>query len=363
MQTKVEMSTCSLLDELMNFGRRIKSLQHNLQTKRCISLPDIYLDRIVVFNNEYSKLLEQIDQFIAGKARNILVQKQELILGGNALNTAKTTAWFGLPTIFIAETDRLGETLLRSANYDNLILHLKVTNKGNYTTALEVLHNGMRKNIQISYSPAIANFGADKLEEQDWQAILKADAIALCNWGANDKANDLFKAILDRTAGTRQITFLDPADVFRKKEAILELVEILQDVKYLSVNEDEYTFMNKKLGDSRDFETLLKEGGQLNQKLPGTHIIVHTQECVKIFYQDLTLIIPTYDIQPLFQTGLGDTFNAGFLVGLLLGMSVGASALFSSATAGYYGVYGQLPHLEEVFTFTQTKELRSVSEI
>ncbi|MFQ6123227.1 MAG: carbohydrate kinase family protein [Candidatus Heimdallarchaeota archaeon] len=363
MQAKAEMSTSSLLDELLKFGRRLKSLQQKLHTKQCISLPDIYLDRIVVFNDEFSKLLEQIDQFLAGKARNILVQKQELILGGNAFNTAKTTAWLGLPTIFIAETDRFGETLLCSTNYDNLILHLKVTDKGNYTTALEVLHNGVCKNIQISYSPAIANFGSDKLEKQDWQAILKADAIALCNWGANDKANDLFRAILDRISETRQITFLDPADVFRKKEAILELVDILQDIKYLSVNEDEYMFMNKKLGESRDFETLLREGGQLNQKLPETHIIVHTQEWVKIFCQDLTLKIPTYNIQPLFQTGLGDTFNAGFLVGLLLEMSVGASALFGSATAGYYGVYGQLPHLEEVFTFTQTKELRPMSVI
>ncbi len=363
MRTKVEMSTSSLLDEFMKFGKCIESLQQNLHKKRCISLPDIYLDRIIKFNDEFQKLLEQIDQFFAGKARNILVQKQELILGGNALNTAKTTAWLGLPTIFIAETDRLGETLLRSANYDNLILHLKVTDKGNYTTALEVIHKNIRKNIQISYSPAIANFGPDKLEEQDWQAILTADAIVLCNWGANDKANDLFKEIFDRTAGTRQITFLDPADVFRKKEAILELVEILQDVKYLSVNKDEFAFMNKKLGDSRDFETLLKEGGQLNQKLPGTHIIVHTQEWVKIFKQDLALKIPTYDIQPLFQTGLGDTFNAGFLVGLLLGMSIGASSLFGSATAGHYGVYGQLPHLDEIFTFAQTNELRPISVV
>jgi len=351
----------ALIENLKKFGSCIEALECMLRKKQSVSLPDIYLDRIVVVNDEFHKLLEQMKQFLAGNVRNILVQQQELVLGGNALNTAKAMAQLGIPTIFIAETDPLGEMLLRSANYANLTLHLKVTHQGNYTTALEVLHEGVRKNIQLSYAPAISQFGPNKLEEQDWQAILTADTIVLSNWGANDKANELFRAILERVTKKEQIIFLDPADVFRRKHAILELVELLQDVRYLSLNEDEYAFINKKVGDNRDLTTLLNEGGRLNQHLPNTDIIVHTQEFVSIFSKDSALKIPTFDIHPSFQQGMGDMFNAGVIVGVLLEMRLEAAVLFGCATAGFYGLYGNLPSLERVYDFIQTETLRPAS--
>ena len=61
-----------------------------------------------------------------------------------------------------------------------------------------------------------------------------------------------------------------------------------------------------------------------------------------------------YEPNPKLTTGAGDNFNAGFCLGLALGLSPNLSLVLGTATSGYYVRNGQSPTLEEEIEFLKT---------
>lgn len=90
--------------------------------------------------------------------------------------------------------------------------------------------------------------------------------------------------------------------------------------------------------------------------------------CMHTLYYAITLDkgkeykIPSFDIEPLRATGSGDSWNSGFISGLLAGLSLENQVLLGHAVAGAYltNPAGSHQNLKEILSFINRNKLRDI---
>ncbi|MFX1512885.1 MAG: carbohydrate kinase family protein [Promethearchaeota archaeon] len=337
-----------------------ESLQTQIEGKKAIALPDIFLDHLVFTDRDHNELFNSIMEVLQGKARNIIV-KQQIILGGNAFNAVLTSASLGLNSVFIGSTDRFISALAKATAPTKLTCMITEIETANITTSFEIGEEESKKNVMFSTTQALSSFNPQSIDIDQQAALEQADAIMLSNWGMTPKGTELLKQLCGKKKPNQRI-FFDPADVYLKKTELPELIRILKDVEFLCLNEFEYLALNQEISKKAlTFDWIFSEEiSPLQKTLPKTQIIIHTANRVYGRFTDKLWTIPTFDIKPQFVTGLGDTFLGGFVTGILGGLESQQAASLGSAVVGYYAVNGERPTLKEAQEFMKQIPLKKL---
>ena len=330
-------------------------------------LPDFFIDRIVITNRSLNELVEEFEEVAKRKGGNILGVREEIIRGGNAANTASALGALGVRVYPILITGRLGKALLdyflRDLPVD--LSYVKTWGRESMTVALETIYQGEKVNIMISDSGSLECFSIEHLEEKDLELLGRVELIGFFNWAQNKCANRLLEGIRDSVDTP---LFLDTSDPrVADTDRITKLLELLKKgvVNYVSLNENEAVFYAEILGYKTDGGNLVKEAYEAAKYLSTIFnvdkIFLHTTKYTAIFPDEE--VVGTLRVEPLRVTGAGDTWNAGVIAGILLGLREREILLLANTVAACYITQPGGKHCGQAQIASLIKEDFSLNEI
>jgi hypothetical protein len=240
-----------------------------------------------------------------------------------------------------------------------------------HTDALEfddgkLMFGKMQSLNDVTYENLIETVGETQLVDM----LSKTDLMANVNWSMLPLLTDLWvkliKNILPQLPDrkSKPFLFVDLADPEkRENEEIVEALELLKQFKskfrvVLGLNKKEaYDVANVlDLFDGPSLEHMQVSLEDLNialqEHLDIDYIVIHPvdRSCVVVnntFYMEEG----PYISKPKLSTGAGDNFNAGFMLGLLLGLNPDQALLTGMSTSGFYVRNARSPKFEELYTF------------
>jgi sugar/nucleoside kinase (ribokinase family) len=331
------------------FEEVIDSLKNELGELDVVVMPDFFLDRLVNLDYSVQTFSENLAKIAKRKGGSIDGIGQTELRGGNAVNTASALAALDLKVTPIVCTDRLGLRLikyyLKSPNTN--LSHIKVLKRVSITTAIELKTENGRANVMLRDLGSLADFGPQNLDENDFEAMEKANCVCVFNWaGTRRFGTQLVKTVFQhvKTKG-RGKTYFDTADPTPNMTKIPELVKVLQgkDFDILSVNENEAVcFASQlsseigKLAKKLRFDELAMESAKLLASHLSSRIDLHTTGFSATFTREGEAVVAAFKIPVLRATGAGDAWNAGNILGDALGLSEGGRLTLANAAAAYY---------------------------
>jgi sugar/nucleoside kinase (ribokinase family) len=205
----------------------------------------------------------------------------------------------------------------------------------------------------------------DKKFRQLWD---QSDFVAMVNWTMLPHMSALWKKILSEfkpiKEGKRKILFFDLADPAKRIDA--DLTAALKTIGEfqqfhnvtLGLNESEANHVGKVLrlkAFPKNPKGYAAMAGAIREKLGISTVVVHPVQyaCGADSTGEFTVTGP-FTAKPKISTGAGDHFNAGFLIGQLLGLSLAHSLQLAVANSGYYVRHAQSPNREQLVRFLQT---------
>jgi sugar/nucleoside kinase (ribokinase family) len=164
----------------------------------------------------------------------------------------------------------------------------------------------------------------------------------------------------------RPIFFVDLADPEKRQtDEITDALSLLKQFKdhffvVLGLNKKEAYDIAMLLelintGDTPDQEITLKEVNlKLAKYLDIDAVVIHPVDCSACvvnenYYEESG----PYVKKPKLTTGAGDNFNAGFVLGLMLGLAHDEALITGMATSGFYVRNAKSPTYEELLKFIQ----------
>lgn len=328
----------------------VKILRRAKARPRVVLMPDFFLDHIVYYDGEASEFVQGIMRTARRGGGNLSFNRQRLIRGGNAANTAIALTCLGGDTSLIARTDELGKWLLgylTRAHPMDLSL-VKSSGRPAATVAIEMRLRGRPVNVMVSDPGSVVDFGPDQLSEDDWKAILEADYVCVLNWNQNLQGTDLAAEVFSRVKSSgKGKTFLDTGDPSIRKEGhVQELMrQVLAKgiVDILSLNENEAVFYGSRLS-----KALKRSPKGLGQGDPASRfasllhrefrlqVDVHTPRYAASFVDGEQHVIRAFRRKVRTTTGAGDAWNAGDIFGDYLRLWPQQRLLLANAAAAFY---------------------------
>jgi len=220
----------------------------------------------------------------------------------------------------------------------------------------------------VTYEQLIDKVGKDELI----RLLGEADLFATVNWSMLPNMTDLYKKLLSEIIPllpkktSKPYLFVDLADPEKREDD--EIKEILDLLKSFN----EYYFvvlgLNKKeaydvadvlnLFDSTSLDKMQVSLEDLTEEvynyLEIDALVIHPVDrscCMinNVFYEETG----PYISKPKLSTGAGDNFNAGFMLGLLLGLAPDQALLTGMSSSGFYVRNARSPLFNELITFMQ----------
>ena len=110
-----------------------------------------------------------------------------------------------------------GEMLASTfSKFSNVNLQI-VEGKAGYTTAFEFKEKGRHVNVMISDTGDLNNFNGTRLSQENLESVTQSDIVALVNWAANKKGNDLCEKVFTLAKKNGVKTFFDSSRCFRSE--------------------------------------------------------------------------------------------------------------------------------------------------
>ena len=326
-------------DEFKNILGDILARLRDLEKHTVTVLPDFFIDRIVVTNRNLNQLVREVKEVARRKGGNILGVREEVIRGGNAANTASALGALGVRVYPILITGALGRTLLEYFLGDLPVdlSYVKTWGRESMTVALETSYGDEKVNIMISDPGSLECFSIEHLEERDFELLGKVELIGFFNWAQNKCANKLLKGIREQVDTPILLDTSDPRVASIDKVA--GLVKLLERgyVDYVSLNENEAVFYAETLG-LKTGNDLTREAYRaakyLSTRLSVEKIFLHTTKYTMVFPSEEA--VGTLKIEPVRVTGAGDSWNAGVIAGILLGLGDRETLLLANTVAACY---------------------------
>ncbi len=282
----------------------------------------------------------------AGKSCGIQMDMLDVRLGGNAPNVARALCAFGAQTSLVG---LLGENTPLPIFSDTL-KDVSLFTYGNPWESLALeFQDG-----KIMFSPRdlipgnvldriISSVGGIEM----WKKLLQANLIVLANWGEIDFMHSLWKSIwsdyiCQHPPSKDDYIFIDLADITRHEQPrIKDLTSLLikfaeKRVTALSMNENEFRLVySALLGEPSN--VLSVDLPMLARALPLQHLVVHTRTDATAFvYNKLYSCDTEFISNPLFSTGAGDNFNAGYCAGLLMQKAPDVCLQYANRSSAHY---------------------------
>ncbi len=214
----------------------------------------------------------------------------------------------------------------------------------------------------ITWDAIVAAMGEDALRRE----IEGAALVALVNWTMIPNMTALFRALLERLLPTLpprpdRIWFFDLADPEkRSRENLVEALRVIARFEghgrvTLGLNLKESQQVAAALGlpshepGPAGLRAIARE---IREALGFSTVVVHPKESAACASADGDAWIPgPYTAKPKITTGAGDHFNAGFVLGQLIGLSREACLTLGASYSGFYVRTGQSPTLNEIEAF------------
>ncbi len=287
---------------------------------------------------------------------------QSEVLGGNAGNIAFALSSLSARTTLYCVGDAMTRAVT-SAQSSTCKVRV-IEGQPGYTVALEFPFKRRRVNVMLSDIGGIRDFDGQRLTRNDIENLKKSDCVALVNWSANRKGNELARRVMRGRRGQGRLNFLDPADIQGAENRVRTLVKDVIDKELLdviSLNENEARIMMRilsagKLAKSYDAHDIMKAARALHASLDIT-VDIHTPigsatstnagEAWSRWFRALGGIV----------TGAGDVWDAGDIIGHLLNFDDRKRLRFANACAHLYlrGSKSRYPTLRDVIMLLESR--------
>ena len=314
-----------------------------------VVMPDFFLDRLIILNWNIATFAEKLQEVASHKGGCLDGISQIDIKGGNAVNTASALVALDVKVTPIVCTSEFGLKLMKIhlANNNIAFSHVKTFDRSSTTTAIEVETEQGRVNIMLRDVGALADFGPQHLDDDDFQAIEEADFVCVFNWaGTRNFGTKLARAVFSRAKMRgKGRTYYDTADPAPNKQQISNLISDVLESKQLdilSVNENEAvcyaSHLNRKKEAFEDLpvEEKARESARLLASRYSARIDIHATSFSATFTGKKEKSAPAFRVPVLRATGAGDAWNAGNILGEAYGLSDGARLTLANAVAAYY---------------------------
>ncbi len=244
-----------------------------------------------------------------------------------------------------------------------------LTNPGN-TDAIE-FHDGKIISSKLS-----------SLSEINWEAIIRqvglepfidlldqAQIIGFENWTMVPHMNEIWERIQKevmprlRQRDPKPMLFIDLADPEKREtEDIRQALELLGGFSekfdvYFGLNKKEACEIAEVLGmrvGSFELEELKPLAEFIFDHMRVACVMVHPlKEACAVTKEGYFHVEGPYCEKPLLTTGAGDNMNAGFVLGVTLGLGLDYALLLGKATSGYYVRERKSPQKHEIIDFIE----------
>ncbi len=317
---------------MRTLARRVQDAGDELADRRVVVLPDFFVDRFVPLPPlaAFSKRVAGIHGRGGG---NLPTRAQTLRVGGDAANTAYALGRLGVSVRLVAHADQGGRDLLERvlAPLGVDLAGVKASSRNASTVALE-FEDGA--NVMLSDPGPLAEVSPDDLTSEDWEAIEQADAVLFGNWSqAGGHATDLLAEVVARAGG---LTMLDTSDPTHRPDedanALMQHPTVRDQLDVWAVNEAEAHHYGR-LAAGEDPGGLEEAVAALAGSFSG-RIDAHTADRSLTVHDGKTVRVATVLVTPKHRTGAGDAWNAGDLLGYLLGLDAAERLEVANAVAG-----------------------------
>jgi pfkB family carbohydrate kinase len=300
----------------------------------------------------------------AGKSTNIELYPRIEKLGGNgpimanALLAAGTRVKY-IGALGVPAVQPVFQDLARRADAVSLC-------DPGFTTALEfsdgkIMLGQMKSLDDVTYPHIVEVMG----EGAFFDCLSRADLVALVNWTMIPNMTAIFEELTGRVFPVlpprERLFFFDLADP--EKRAATDLSLVLRAIARfqafgrvtLGLNLKEAQQVFAVLGcppETDDEHGLRSMARQIRQHLEIATVVIHpTKSAVCATREDTWWVPGPYVEKPLITTGAGDHFNAGFMIGQLLGVSPESCLALGVSTSGFYVRTGLSPSLGDLESF------------
>ena len=224
---------------------------------------------------------------------------------------------------------------------------------GQYSTVNEVSWENIKKRL------------GENTFKKLWNS---ADFVSMVNWTMLPHMSALWKKILSEfkpvKKAKRKLMFFDLADPAKRTDADLNAaLKIISEFQnnndvILGLNESEAQQVGKVLR-IKAFPKTPKGytalSGAIREKLTLDTVVIHpVQYACGADAEGETSVTGPFTAKPKTSTGAGDHFNAGFVIGRLLGLSLRHSLQLAVANSGFYVRHASSPNREQLVRFLQT---------
>lgn len=315
--------------------------------------------------NTIAQFGERISQ-ASGLSTNIELVATTTKLGGNAPIMGNALIQTGINVAYVGA---LGKPNIDPIFYDFIEHCTEVYSLGEpgHTDALEfndgkIMLGQMECLGQISWDTLLAEVGEDNII----RLFGNVDLVANVNWTMVTRMNEIWIGFLDlistRFVEQRPFLFVDLADPGKRNEEdlrqALELLqkftahyEVVLGLNYKEALEVAYVSGVKSRSELQDME-LEKLVSSLDDLFNFSCIVIHSiKDAIAVRDGECVSVKGPYTANPKLTTGAGDNFNAGFCLGLMLGLTLEEILILGTATSGFYVRNSYSPSLRELSSF------------
>ena len=215
----------------------------------------------------------------------------------------------------------------------------------------------------ITFDKLLENVEKERLVD----LLEEADLFASVNWSMITNMTDIWQRLVNeilpllKPKKDRPIFFVDLADPEKRKlEEIKAALAVLNSFRHhffviLGLNKKEAYDIAELLGLGATRDSTLQEVNRmLYDYLNIDAVVIHPVDRSSCIIQNNYFEeIGPYTKKPKLTTGAGDNFNAGFVLGLLLGLEPNEALLVGMSTSGYYVRNAKSPSYNELLGFME----------
>ena len=245
--------------------------------------------------------------------------------GGSAPNTLVTLSLFGVLTALAGKIgkDKYGKIYEKKLGELDIISELKTCISPTGSSIIFITPDSER--TMNTYLAANREFSVDDINPE---LIAKADYFYFTGymWDTENQKEAILKVIEIAEANNTKIVFdvADPFAVSRNREDFLKLIENHAYICFANGEESRILFDNYDTG----------ECAKSMGKICPVAVVKNGKHGSYIYTEGKLLSVPVKGKAPVDTTGAGDTYAAGFLLGMCRGYSLYDSGLLASILAG-----------------------------
>ncbi len=301
----------------------------------------------LVYMKDYAKKIMQG----AGLSINVEMVVVQQKLGGNGTILANSLAVMGCD---ITYAGAIGHTMLHPV-FQEMAEKCRLISLADpaFTDAIEfvdgkIISSKLDNLNQVTWKRILERLGIEGLR----QLIVESDVIGFENWTMLVAMTDIWKHLLVEVlpgivSNTKEkLLFIDLADPEKRKpEDLLEALMLLGEFSnyfnvILGLNKKEANEIARLYGysyENRQDNDTMEQAQFLKQKIHIDTLVIHpVKEACAVKNTEAFYVEGPYCKCPKLVTGAGDNFNAGFLLGQVIGCTLEEALILGTANSGFY---------------------------